>query len=585
MLTLLNLLSGVALLIWGTHIVRSGVLRVYGADLRRVLSRSIANRYLAFVAGLGVTGLVQSSNATALIVASFGAQGLIALAPALAIMLGADVGTALMARILIFDFSWLSPLLICCGVVLFLSRKQSRAGQLGRVAIGLGLILLALQLIVAAAHPMTQAAGVKVLFASLTGDAVLDTLVGAVFAMVSYSSLAAVLLTATLAASGVISLKVALCLVIGANLGSGMLAMLSSSAQNAAGRRVVFGSLIFKLIGAAAMLPFIDLAGSWVGAVSLDPQQTVVNFHVLYNLARCSIFLLFTTPMARLCMRVLPDRPEQDGTMRPRHLDEAALATPTLALANAARETLRMGDTIEAMLNGLLGVIIDSDVERARQTRRMDDDVDQLYTAVKMYLARISREELDEADSRRWTDIISLVINLEHAGDIIERAVADVEEKKIAHRLSFSEAGLQEICDMHRRLVDNLQLGLSVFLSGDLKSAQRLIQAKERFRDLEREYANTHLNRLAGQTVQSIETSSLHLDIISDLKRLNSLFCSTAYPVLDDAGALRKSRLRGKRKNERGAARAAEAPFASPPQSTEENTDGTEHPGHPQVIR
>ncbi|RMN45789.1 Na/Pi co transporter protein, partial [Pseudomonas syringae pv. apii] len=223
MLTLLDLLSAVALLIWGTHIVRTGILRVYGAQLRRLLSQNMSKRPLAFIAGILVTAMVQSSNATAMLVTSFVGQGLMTLTPALVIMLGADVGTALMSRVLTFDLSWLSPLLIFLGVVFFLSRKQTRAGQLGRVGIGLGLIVLALQLIVAAAAPITQAAGVKVLFASLTGDLLLDALVGAMFALISYSSLAAVLLTATLAGTEVIGLPVAIGLVIGANIGSGLL--------------------------------------------------------------------------------------------------------------------------------------------------------------------------------------------------------------------------------------------------------------------------------------------------------------------------------------------------------------------------
>ena len=212
MLTLLHLLSAVALLVWGTHIVRTGVMRVFGARLRTVLSRSVEKKPLAFCAGIGVTALVQSSNATTMLVTSFVAQDLVALAPALVIVLGADVGTALMARVLTFDLSWLSPLLIFIGVIFFLGRKQSRAGQLGRVGIGLGLILLALELIVQAVTPITQANGVQVIFASLTGDILLDALIGAMFAIISYSSLAAVLLTATLTAAGIISFPVALCL-------------------------------------------------------------------------------------------------------------------------------------------------------------------------------------------------------------------------------------------------------------------------------------------------------------------------------------------------------------------------------------
>jgi len=546
MLILLNLLSGVAMLVWGTHIVRTGILRVFGADLRRALGRSTSNRFMAFFAGVAVTGLVQSSNATAVIAASFAAQGMLTLVSGLAIMLGADVGTALMARILTLDLSWLSPLLLLFGVMIFLSRKQERSGQMGRTAIGLGLILLALHLIVEAAQPMMQGAGVKVMFGALTGDSTLDALVGAAFAMISYSSLAAVLLTATLASSGVISLKVALCLVIGANLGSGFLALIGTLTQNAAGRRLAVGSFVFKLAGALLILPFTTELAENLPRLISDPRDAVVGFHLLYNTVRCLACLPLIDPIAGICQRMLPDSVDGGTEFRPLHLDQAALSTPTLALANAAREALRIGDIIRVMLDNVVELMRTNNVLKARETVRMDDDVDQLYTAVKTYLARISREQLDEVDSRRWTDIITLTINLEHAGDILERIVGNIEEKKIAHGLSFSDAGLVELEDLHTRVAGNLQLGLSVFLNSDLRSAERLLAEKERFRDLERAYAYTHLDRLAGQTARSIETSALHLDVINDLKRLNSLFCSTAYPVLDAAGALRGTRLRKK---------------------------------------
>jgi phosphate:Na+ symporter len=543
MLSLLNLLSALAMLVWGTHLMRTGVLRIYGADLRRILSTSIKRRVFAFMAGIGVTSVVQSSNATSVIVCSFVAQGLINLGPALAIMLGADVGTALMAGVLSFDLSWLSPLLIFFGVIVHLSSKQKKTGQFGRIAIGLGFITLALQLIADATRPMTQMAGIEVLFSSLTGDVMLDALIGALIAMVTYSSIAAVLLAATLATSGVISLEVALCLVVGANLGSGMLGLLSASNHNAAGRRVALGSFLFRLAGAVMMLPFIGVLHVEVGRLIADTTKAVIAFHIAYNFVRSCLFLFLTEPMARFCTRCLPDSEESNAGIRPRYLDSAAINTPTLALSNAAREVLRMGEIIENMLAGLLIVVRNNDAARAREVRKLDDDVDKLYTDVKMYLARVSRQELDEGEIRRWTDIITLTINLEQSGDIIERIVTDVESKKILPKRDFSAAGMLEVMEMHARLVTSLQLGLSVFLNGDVKSAQRLLAEKESFRDLEREYAQTHLVRLAGETMQSIETSSLHLDIISDMKRLHSLFCSPAYPVLDKAGLLRKSRL------------------------------------------
>jgi phosphate:Na+ symporter len=544
MQTLVTILSGIALLVWGTHIVRSGVLRVLGGSLRRVLANSAGNPFTAFLAGLGVTGLVQSSSATALVTSSFVAQNLMGLAPALAIMLGADVGTALVVQVFSLDLSWLSPLLIGVGVLFHLTRKATRAGQVGRIAIGLGLIILALQIILQAARPLTGTVGVKVIFGSLSGDPLLDILIGALFTLMAWSSLAVVLLTGAFAASGVISLKVGLFLVIGANLGSGLVAVIATAGGGSAGRRVALGNLLFKLLGCVltvALLPWIEAA---LLAIDPHPQRLVVNFHAAFNLLLAASLLWFTAPMARLAVRLLPDDAKKDARVTARHLDPAALDTPALATSNAAREVLRIGDIIESMLTGLLTVIRTNDAQLARQLRRMDDDVDDLYTAIKLYLTQMGREALDERDARRWAEIISFTINMEHVGDIIERVLDDLIEKKIGKRLEFSDAGMAEICDMHARVVANLRLGMNVFLNGDLKSAQRLLATKVELRKLQQQYADTHLERLAGQTVQSIETSSLHLDIINDFKRINSHIVSVAYPILEQAGALQPTRLR-----------------------------------------
>ena len=482
MLTLLHLLSAVALLVWGTHIVRTGVMRVFGARLRTVLSGSVEKKPLAFCAGIGVTALVQSSNATTMLVTSFVAQDLVALAPALVIVLGADVGTALMARILTFDLSWLSPLLIFIGVIFFLGRKQSRAGQLGRVGIGLGLILLALELIVQAVTPITQANGVQVIFASLTGDIMLDALIGAVFAIVSYSSLAAVLLTATLTAAGAISFPVALCLVIGANLGSGLLAMLNNSAANAAARRVALGSLLFKLVGSLIILPFVHPLANLMDNLSLPKAELVIYFHVFYNLVRCLAMVPFAAPMARFCERLIRDEPELDARLKPKHLDT---------------------------------------------------DINVLYTAIKLYLARIPQDELAEEESRRWAEIIEMSLNLEQASDIVERMGSEIADKSLAARRAFSVEGLKELEALHEQLVSNLKLAMSVFFSSDVPSARRLRRNKHRFRILNRRYSHAHVERLHQQNVQSIETSSLHLGLLGDMKRLNSLFCAVAYSVME----------------------------------------------------
>jgi phosphate:Na+ symporter len=465
---LLNLLAGVALLVWGTHLVRVAILSLYGGDLRRLLRHAVSRRFSAFFAGLMVTALLQSSTATALIVAAFAGQGLISTAPALAVMLGADVGTSIVTLVLSFDLSWLSPLLIFVGVVLFLARQEANLGRFGRILIGLGLILFALQWIGVSAKPLTQAAGMRVIFASLTGDVMLDMLVAAFVTILCYSSLAVVLLVATLAGLHVIGLAVAMPLVLGANLGSGLLGMLSTLRSPPEARRVTLGNFLFKLIGCVLAVPLLRFAEPAIAQFALSENTEVVAFHLIFNIALAVIFLFATQSVARIAERLLPMRPAGEDPAKPRFLDPSALATPALAIGNAAREALRISDVVDEMLQGLLTVLKTNDRTLAQRVRKLDDVVDELYTAVKLYLTQISRAALDPNEGRRWTDIVSFTINMEQVGDIIDRVTAEIEEKKIDKGRNFSEAGMTENCDLHARLTANLRLAMSVFLNGDL---------------------------------------------------------------------------------------------------------------------
>lgn len=544
MIHLLNLLAAIALLVWGTNIVRTGVIRIFGENLRKVLSSSLSNRFKSLAAGLAVTGLVQSSTATAVIISSFVGSGLVGMGAGLAVMLGAEIGTSLMTVVFSFDLSWLSPLLIFSGVVAFISNEKSTVGRIGTVAIGFGLITLGLQLIVAATAPMIASPAIRGLIVGLPNDIFLDIIVGALLTMACYSSLAFVLLTATLAASGIVPVTVALGLVLGANIGSGLLALLTSSGPPTVRLRLPLGSLLFKLAGSAIAIPLLPQIHIALQNNIPTVHAQVIAFHLGFNVIRAALFIGFTGPMARLVERLLPAPPSPVGSTRPRHLDPSALQTPSLAISCAAREALHQADVVETMMNGILPVLRDNDLVLAEQLRKMDDTVDQLYSAIKFYLTQISREALSEDEGRRWTDIVSFTINMEQIGDIIERVIQDIEDKKIRKNRRFSDAGMAEIVHLHERLTANLRLGMSVFLDGGVRDAKRLLEEKARFRDLEHEYAASHIARLQDNTAQSIETSSLHIDLISDLKRINSHICSIAYPILESAGALTKTRIR-----------------------------------------
>lgn len=543
MIHLLNLLAAIALLVWGTHIVRTGMMRLLGENLRLVLARSFSRRGNSMLAGIGVTALVQSSMATCLMLASFAGQGLVSTGAALAVMLGADVGTALMVAVYSFDLSWVSPLLIFVGVVMFVSRQNTDLGRAGRVLIGLGLITLALQLIVGSTKPMIDNPAVRALIVALPNEVLLDILVGAVLTVMAYSSLAIVLLTATLAASGLLPGSVALGLVVGANIGSALLAFFATSGAVAAARRVPLGNLMFKLLGALLIIPLLPHVLRWLPELVPEVHQQVVGFHLLFNVALALLCVGLVGPVARITGKWLPE-PRGDAGKRRSHLDPAAMGTPSLAISCAAREALHQADVVETMLRGLLEVIRNNDLELAERLRRMDDTVDELYSAIKFYLTQISKESLSERESRRWTDIVSFTINMEQVADIIERVLLDVEDKKIRKNRRFSDAGMAEILHLHERLTSNLRLAMSVFLDGHVRDATKLLEEKARFRDLEHEYAANHIARLQDNTAQSIETSSLHLDLISELKRINSHLCGVAYPILESAGVLADTRLR-----------------------------------------
>ncbi|HEX6362408.1 MAG TPA: Na/Pi cotransporter family protein [Albitalea sp.] len=542
---LLNLLAAIALLVWGTHMVRTGVLRVFGSNLRQFLSVSMGNRFSAMLSGLGVTALVQSSTATALITAAFVGQGLIALPSALAVMLGADMGTALMAVVFSLDLSWLSPLCIFLGVTLFIARQGTVVGDVGRVLVGLGLMLLALQLVTQATTTLTRNPAVQLMLEQLASDRFLEILVGAVLVVVSYSSLAVVLLTATLALH-VITVDVAMGLVLGANLGSGLLAVLTTLRSNVATRQVPLGNLCFKLLGVLVAFPLVPYWLQFARSYVQDPAALTVLFHLSFNILVAVVFIGLTQTVAGWVEKLMP-RNTASPLDRPNHLDPSALSTPSLAISCAAREAMHQADVVETMLRGVLTVIKTNDLKLAEDLRKMDDTVDSLYSAIKYYLTKLSRQQLSEDEGRRWTDIISFTINMEQIGDIVERVLIDIEDKKIRKGREFSEAGMAEICELHARLTDNLRLGLSVFLNANVRDAQKLLEEKARFRDLEHEYAASHIARLRDNTAQSIETSSLHLDLISDLKRINSHICSIAYPILESAGALSKTRIRESR--------------------------------------
>lgn len=544
-IVLLDLVGGIALLLWGLHMVQSGILRAFGADLRRVLGVTLRNRFAALAAGIGITALLQSSTATGLMATGFVADGLVGLVPALAVMLGANIGTTLIVQLLSFDVSWIAPVLLALGVVAFKRSSRTIVRDLGRVAVGLGLMLLSLHILLDTLAPAENAPNVRTLLTAATAMPVVNVLFGAVLAWAAHSSVAVVLLVSSLAYSHFITPDVAIALVIGANVGSAINPLLEGGAlRNAAARRLPLGNLINRLVGCAVVLPLLHPVSEAMRALDANPVRLVADFHTLFNVTLAAVFIVPLPAVAKLLEWLLPEPPVSRDAAAPLYLDAAAIGTPSLALTCAARETLHMGDLIEQMLRKTIDALMTDDRRLVAEIERTDNAVDKLHEAIKLYVTRITRESLDEGESRRAMEIVSFAINLEHIGDIVDKNLMDLAAKKIKNRWSFSEEGAAELQDFHARVVDNLKLAFSVFMSGDAKIARRLVEEKVAIREAERAAAENHFARLREGLTASLETSSLHLDILRDLKRIFSHICATGYPVLEAAGELQPSRLK-----------------------------------------
>jgi phosphate:Na+ symporter len=534
-LSLIDLAGAIALLLWGLHMVQSGIQRAFGPNLRRFLGRALGDRLRAFAAGIGVTAILQSSTATGLMAASFAAGGLVDLVPALAIMLGANLGTTLIVQLLSFDIGRVAPLFVLVGVILFRKSAQSRSRDLGRVAIGLGLMLLALQLLLALITPYEDVPSLRLLMGAIAMQPIIDVILAAALTWAAHSSVATILLTAAFAAKGVVPPHAAFALVLGANLGAALIPLLEGSGSgDPAAKRLPVGNLVNRLVGCALGLLLLEP----------DPARAVADFHTLFNLATAALFLPLLGPFARLLVRLLPARTAPSDPSRPLYLDEGARETPALALAAAAREALRMADVTEAMLRGALDALDRGDRKQLAAVKGLDTVLDRLNGAIKAYLTALDPDSLDDDDNRRLADILTFITNLEHAGDIVEKGLIAAASKRLKRGLSFSVEGQAEIRTMLERLAGNVQAAAAVFMTQDARAARGLLHEKEVFRDMEARATEAHFARIRAGRVESVETSALHLDVLRDMKRINAHLAAAAYPVLENLGELLPSRHR-----------------------------------------
>jgi len=541
---ILQLAGAAALLLWSVRLIRTGVERAYSVQLRRWMRHSAKSLPSASATGALAALMLQSSTAVAVLTTNFAAAGTLTAVVGLAILLGADVGSAVVAQILLVRASWLAPLLLLAGVSLFLRAQKRTIRQTGRILIGIALVFVSLDMIGVATTPLRDSQGVLAVMRYLSTDPISAFLIGAAFAWLVHSSVAAILLFVTLVVQQILSVDAAVALVLGANLGGAVIAFTLTLGARLSARRIVIGNLILRgggaLIGLCAFA-WLQPGLGWLGTL---PFRQVINFHLLFNVVVLLIGFPLIHSVTRLLDYMLPEMPSgASPPVRTSALNKDLLARPDLAILCAAREVLHMGETIEAMLGPVMGLFDTWDADLVEAIRAQEEDVNRMNFETKLYLAQLHRSGLNEDTARKSMDLSNISVNFEAAGDAISKNMLRMASRMNKDGLSFSERGFEELCDFHDRVLANVQLALSILMSSDAEVARSLAEEKERVREVEQQLQVSHLGRLRQGTTESIETSNIHQEMIRVLKQVNTAFTMVAYPILEETGDLLSSRL------------------------------------------
>ena len=544
-LIFLNLAGAVALLLWATHMVRSGVERAFGAGLDARLRRAFPDALRALGAGGVMAMALQSAKAVALLVAGFAASGHVVAARGIAAVAGADLGSALMTRILRLDLSLLVPVLLLLGVIAFRSSTEARWRQLGRIMIGIGLLLLSLRLIGEASEPLRDGEVLPLVLGYLSRDWLTAFLLAALMTWLFHSSIAAILLIAALADRAVIPPILLVPLVLGINFGAALVAVYLGRGMARAGQMVLLGNLLLRGAGALAVFALHLVLPVDALLAALPPGDAVVMGHVAFN-ALVALGGLLLAPAATRALEALMPPGGRRGISRSREtaLKEADLALPARALANATRELLALCERVELMLSEVFRLYRRPEREALAALSSLDDEVDAMHSAIKLHLARLDEGALDPETRARRDEILSANIRLEQIADIIAQGIAAKARKKLKRGVDFSDAGWEELSGIHAEVQRNARLAFNVLMTGDVDTARDLAESKETIRRLEQESEESHHERLRAGITASRETSALHVDTIRDLKEINSLLVALTYPVLQREGMLRQTRLR-----------------------------------------
>lgn len=534
-MVLATFLGAVAILLYGLHLAGSGLQAIAGPRLRALILSVTRNRFVGAGVGALLTAIIQSSSATTVILVGLTSAGMIQLSQTIPIILGADIGTTLTVQLIALQIQKLAPFIIASGFFLQFISKKKRFKSIGLALLGFGFIFLALDMMNEAMKPIQSYPWFIELLKSVEGHPLLAVLIAALLTAFFHSSAATLGIALAMGAQGLMTLKAALPIILGANIGSCAAAWIASLGAPVEAKRVAVAHVLFKILGVVLIYPFLSPFESWIAGTAASLPRQIANAHTFFNLGLASLFLPLSVPFAKgVTWLVSPPPPEKDP-FKPKYLDPKLLDSPSFALEQATQEALRMAEIVQGMFDDLLDVLIKNNQDLLDEIAHREAILDHLHRETQLYIVRLSQNALTSEESAREVALLGLINNLENIGDIIDINLIDLARKKINTGVRFSDAGIRELSEFHQTISQDFALAVSAFKTQNLESAETIIRDKRKLHQRERALRASHLHRLHMGISETIESSAIHLDILTNLKRIKSHITSIAHTLIENS--------------------------------------------------
>lgn len=534
MYILISLIGGLGLFLYGMNIMGEGLQKSTGPKLEKAIELLTSNVVMGVLVGAVVTGIIQSSGATTVMVVGFVNAGIMSLPQAIGVIMGANIGTTITAQLVSLDVDFLAPVALGIGIVIYMFSNKPKHKNIAEILIGFGILFTGMDFMKEAVKPLAGYQGFTDMLLSFGHHPILGVLMGFAITAIVQSSSASMGMLIALASQGLIPITAALPILYGENIGTCVTSLISSIGASRNARRAAIMHLTFNVLG--SMIFMFILSKPIVAIVTaIDPTDAarqIANAHTLFNILNVIVLLPFNKLIVKLALKLVPEtKGEQDDDDKVvKYIDDRMIETPSIALANIVKETLRMGEKSKESLNAAMDGIVDKSKEKIELSFKREKLINELQKSILNYLLKLSKASLNE-DSRETVDALFNTVNdIERIGDHAEN-IAELAKDIVDLEISFSDVGIGELKDMYNKVVSTYTYALEAMRTSNVELACKVIKMEEQVDMMEKSCRANHMNRLNSSSC-SIESGVIYLDIISNLERVSDHAVNIAQQVI-----------------------------------------------------